>query len=152
MEQITMTTDDYRMALAEDVSLVSNCLKRQLGCVIVSSNNTLITGWNGPPEQLEPCNPCPRHDSQSSYNLHVCRAVHAEQRAIIRAGTLNTSIIGASIYCAFGIPCKNCLLSLIDAGISEIVCLNNDYYDELSKDILAEWVGTGGKFRIHTIT
>jgi deoxycytidylate deaminase len=46
-----------------------------------------------------------------------------------------------------GVPCKDCLLELIEAGISEIVCIQETYYDELSKDILKEWIDTGGKFR-----
>ena len=146
---VNITLDDRYMSLARDTSSISSCNKKQLGCVLVSLNNTSITGWNGPPEHMEQCNPCPRLDSPSSTDLHNCRAVHAEQRAILRAGLMNVSIIGATMYCYFGVPCKDCLLSLIESGISEIVCINDNYYDELSKSILQEWINNGGKFRIH---
>lgn len=145
------TLDNRYMRLAKEASFIANCNKRRCGCVLLSINNTLISGWNGPPEQVGQCDQCPRVDSMSSTDLHLCRAVHAEKRAIIRAGALNVSIIGATIYCYFGIPCKDCLLSLIEAGISEIVCINDKYYDELSKSILQQWISNGGKFRIHTI-
>jgi hypothetical protein len=33
--------------------------------------------------------------------------------------------------------------------VAEIVCLRETYHDDLSQDILKEWVAKGGKFRIY---
>lgn len=50
-----------------------------------------------------------------------------------------------------GVPCKDCLLELIEAGISEIVCIKETYYDSLSEFILQEWIEAGGKFGVMRI-
>ena len=47
-----------------------------------------------------------------------------------------------------GVPCKDCLLELIRAGVSEVVCIRETYYDEPSRYVLKEWIENGGKFRI----
>ena len=56
---------------------------------------------------------------------------------------------GAVLYSYMGVPCKDCMLELIQAGVAEIVCLRETYHDEISKDILREWIAKGGKFRIY---
>lgn len=47
-----------------------------------------------------------------------------------------------------GVPCKDCMVELVQAGVSEIVILKETYHDELSKSILQEWVRKGGVFRV----
>jgi len=48
-----------------------------------------------------------------------------------------------------GVPCKDCLVECLQAGVKEIVCIGDNYYDEMSKEILKEWVSKGGVFRIY---
>ena len=58
----------------------------------------------------------------------------------MNAARLGIETKGATLVCYCGIPCKDCLIEIINAGIVEVVYkLNsssgikgNDYYDELS--------------------
>ena len=66
----------------------------------------------------------------------LCRALHAEQNAIIQAATLGHSIEGATIYIT-NQPCIICAKMIINAGIKRIV-VKEGYPDQMSVDILAE--------------
>jgi len=139
------------MEQAKRVSRYSTCNKKHLGCVLVLKDGNWISGWNGPPYMLSLCDPCPRLNSDSGTDLHLCRAVHAERMVLLVCARLRYSTNDGVLYSYMGVPCKDCLVELIMAGIKEIVCTSETYYDELSKEILAEWVGNGGKFTVMTI-
>lgn len=66
----------------------------------------------------------------------LCRALHAEQNAIIQAATLGQSIEGASIYITHQ-PCVICAKMIINAGIKRIV-VKEGYPDEFAVEILEE--------------
>ena len=66
----------------------------------------------------------------------LCRALHAEQNAIIQAATLGQSIEGATIYITHQ-PCIICAKMIINAGISRIV-IRRGYPDEMSREMLRE--------------
>ena len=66
----------------------------------------------------------------------LCRALHAEQNAIIQAATLAQSIEGASIYITHQ-PCIICAKMIINAGIKRIV-VKEGYPDEMSVRMLDE--------------
>ena len=66
----------------------------------------------------------------------LCRALHAEQNAIIQAATLGQSIEGASIYITHQ-PCVICAKMIVNAGIERII-VKEGYPDQLSVDILTE--------------
>jgi deoxycytidylate deaminase len=126
----------------------STCKKKQLGCVLKFTDGSYVQGTNGSPKVLKPCSPCPRLGNHSATNRWNCRAVHAERQVLLKAAKNGFATDGAILYSYMGVPCKDCLLELIEAGISEIVCTRETYYDELSKDILKEWIDVGGKFRV----
>lgn len=137
------------MAMAAEASVKSTCAKKQLGCVLVLKNtNIIITGTNGPPQGLKKCDPCPRLDSHNGADIQKCRAVHAERQVILKAARLGLSTHGSTLYSYMGVPCKDCLLELCEAGVAEIVVIKETYYDDLSRDILKEWVNSGRKFRV----
>lgn len=136
------------MRLASQAAAYSRCNKKQLGCLLVCENNEMIMGTNGPPVPLDKCAPCPRTACHSATNLHQCRAVHAERQALLTAARAGISTDGAVLYSHMGVPCKDCLLELIQAGISEIVCARGTLYDSLSEAILLEWADSGGVFRV----
>ena len=54
--------DTYFMLEAEIAKLRSNCLSRQVGCVIVKDNRQISTGYNGTPSGIKNCfdGGCPR--------------------------------------------------------------------------------------------
>ena len=49
---------------------------------------------------------------------------HAERNAIFNAARIGVSTFGASMYCWCGIPCKECTIAIIQAGITEVFCLD----------------------------
>ncbi|MFA4870872.1 MAG: deaminase [Pedobacter sp.] len=142
-----MNDKDY-MLEAKAAAIDSTCKKKQLGCVLKFTDGSYIQGTNGAPKPLQPCTRCPRLNDHSGTNLDKCRAVHAERQAILKAANRGFSTDDAILYSYMGVPCKDCLLELIEAGISEIICIRETYYDSLSEFILKEWIENGGKFRV----
>ncbi|MFC2662251.1 MAG: deoxycytidylate deaminase, partial [Eubacterium sp.] len=72
----------------------------------------------------------------SGQRHELCRALHAEQNAIIQAATLGQSIEGGTIYITNS-PCSICAKMIINAGLTRIV-VRDGYPDELAKEILDE--------------
>ena len=66
----------------------------------------------------------------------LCRAVHAEQNAIIQAALHGVSANGATLYCTTQ-PCVLCAKMLLNAGIKEIF-FRGSYPDELALSLLQE--------------
>lgn len=145
--------DKEYMEFAKEAAEESRCVKRQLGCVLVLTDGSYIVGTNGAPKPLKACNPCPRigKNSISGQGKDLCRAVHAERQTLLKAAKYGYATDGAKLYSYMGIPCKDCMIELIEAGISEIICAKDSYYDELSKDIVKEWRVNGGILRFLNI-
>ena len=93
---------EYFMDLAKTCSSRSNCLRAQVGAVIVGQDKKIkATGYNGTPSGVESCyerGECYRikNDIQSGTRYETCRSIHAEQNAIIQAG--QDRCMGACIY------------------------------------------------------
>ena len=132
--------DTYFMRMAELVATRSTCLRRKVGAVIVKEKRVLTTGYNGAPRGLAHCEDvgCLREQNNiaSGTRHELCRGVHAEQNAVIQAAYFGVSITGGTIY-STTFPCVLCAKILINAGISEVVYMD-DYVDELSMKILKE--------------
>jgi dCMP deaminase len=75
----------------------------------------------------------------------LCRGLHAEQNAIIQAAYHGVSVKDAILYCTTR-PCVICTKMLINAGIKEIVYIE-EYQDELAAELLNE-----SKMQIRKIT
>ncbi len=144
MEKCTdnrISWDEYFMEMAELTAKRSTCLRRHVGAVIVKDRHVIATGYNGSPRGLSHCGErggCLREQLQipSGQRHELCRAVHAEQNAIIQAATLGQSVEGGSIYIT-NQPCVVCAKMIINAGISRIV-VRDGYPDELAREILEE--------------
>lgn len=133
--------DEYFMGMAKLTAERSTCLRRQVGAVIVKDRHIIATGYNGAPRGLAHCGQlggCLREQLKvpSGQRHELCRALHAEQNAIIQAATLGQSIEGASIYITHQ-PCSICSKMIINAGISRIV-VDQGYPDELATNLLEE--------------
>ena len=141
VEDTRPSWDEYFMEFAVLTAKRSTCLRRQVGAVIVQDKHVIATGYNGAPKGLEHCKErggCLREQLgvPSGEKHELCRALHAEQNAIIQAATLGHSIEGASIYITHQ-PCVICAKMIINAGIERIV-VKEGYPDELSVQILKE--------------
>ncbi len=131
---------EYFMSIAMLAATRSTCLRRQVGAVIVKDKKVLATGYNGAPSQLSHCLDvgCLREKLQipSGQRHELCRAIHAEQNAIIQAATSGISIKGGVLY-STTFPCILCAKMIINAGIREIY-IADGYPDDLSKEMLDE--------------
>ena len=116
--------DEYYLGLAAAVSARGECLRRQVGCVIVKDRRVVSTGYNGAPPGEASClqGACPRASSQhphgSGYAETGCVAIHAETNAIIRGDWLAMQGATAYISCP---PCTQCAPLLRAAGIERVV-------------------------------
>ena len=131
---------EYFMRIAMLAATRSTCLRRQVGAVIVKNKKVLATGYNGSPSGLKHCLDvgCLREELgiPSGQRHELCRAIHAEQNAIIQAATSGVSIEGGILY-STTFPCMLCAKMLVNSGIKEIY-ISEGYPDDLSKEILEE--------------
>jgi len=108
--------------------------------VIVKDKRILATGYNGVPTGLAHCEDvgCLRDRLciPSGQHHELCRAIHAEQNAVVQAARHGTTIDGSTAYCTHQ-PCVLCAKILINAGIVEIV-YRDSYPDALAEELLAE--------------
>ncbi|AFM43470.1 deoxycytidylate deaminase [Desulfosporosinus acidiphilus SJ4] len=132
--------DSYFMQLADVVAGRSTCLRRQVGAVIVKDKQILTTGYNGSPSGLQHCEQigCLRQSlSVPSGERHeICRAVHAEQNALVQAAKHGVAITGADLYTTHQ-PCVLCTKLLINVGIKRVF-YRYPYPDQLSLDMAQE--------------
>lgn len=128
--------DEVFMSIVNLLEKRSTCLRRQIGAVLVKDNIILSTGYNGAPKGLDHCFKCIRkvNNIKSSTRLEYCRAVHAEQNALIQCLIKQTDCSGSILYCSTS-PCVTCAKLLIQAGIKTIV-YKKKYPDELAIKML----------------
>ncbi|OPX78535.1 MAG: tRNA-specific adenosine deaminase [Methanosaeta sp. PtaB.Bin039] len=114
--------DQYFMEIAAVVSKRSTCLRNQVGALFVKENRILSTGYNGAPTGLPHCDSvgCLRERVASGTRHELCRAVHAEQNAIIQAAIHGVSIEGATLYCTHQ-PCILCAKMMINGRVRKVV-------------------------------
>ena len=126
--------DSYFMQMAQVVAGRSTCLRRHVGAVIVKDKQILSTGYNGSPAGLLHCDEvgCLRQSLSvpSGERQEICRAVHAEQNALVQAAKHGVAIAGADIYVTHQ-PCVLCVKLMINAGIRRVV-YTHSYPDQLA--------------------
>jgi len=120
----------------------SPCLRAHHGAVLVRDRQIIATGYNGPPSNLKHCGDLPGGCIRDHLKIphgqkhELCRAVHAEQNAIIQCALHGVSTKGATLYCT-GTSCSICAKMLINAQIKDIFYGEN-YPDELAINLLKE--------------
>ncbi|OQB12208.1 MAG: tRNA-specific adenosine deaminase [Candidatus Omnitrophica bacterium ADurb.Bin205] len=132
--------DEYFMEMAKLVAKRSTCLRRSVGAVLVKDKRILATGYNGAPRGLKHCIDigCMRQKLKipSGQRHELCRALHAEQNALIQASLYGISAEGSMLY-ATNQPCVICAKMLINAGIKEII-IGEGYPDKMAMDFLRQ--------------
>lgn len=144
--------EQYYLNIAEDVARRSTCLRRNYGAVIVNHDEIVATGYGGSPRETINCTEvgfCYRAKlgARKGEHYEFCRAVHAEQNAIIQARRLD--MLGARLYLV-GLdhktktrleeadPCRICRHLIVNAGIKWVIIgLNNG---QLRRHSVREWV------------
>lgn len=132
--------DSYFMQMALVVAGRSTCLRRQVGAVMVKDKQILSTGYNGSPSGLQHCDEvgCLRQSLgvPSGERHEICRAVHAEQNALVQAAKHGVAITGADLYTTHQ-PCVLCTKLLINAGIKRVI-YTHAYPDQLAVKMAEE--------------
>ena len=131
------TWDNYFMRICNAVASKSHCLSRQVGAVIVRDNSIVSTGYCGPARGYPHCEgpTCPRRLKEgykSGENLDTCPSGHAEANAIANAARLGVNVSGTTLYLNCLIPCKNCMIAIVNAGITTVVPEIHKPYHEMS--------------------
>ena len=135
------TWDQYFMEIAELTAKRSTCLRRNVGAVIVQDRHIIATGYNGAPRGMDHCaqrGGCFREELgiPSGERHELCRALHAEQNAIIQAAAFGHGVEGAIMYITHS-PCVICAKMIINVGITKIF-VAEEYPDEFANEILGE--------------
>ena len=126
---------NYYLDIAETVTKRSTCIRRNFGAIIVKNDEIISTGYNGAPKGLKHCvdmGGCLRklNNIESGTRQEVCRAVHAEQNAIISASRkdmLNGTLYLVGInyndntYVQNANPCSLCKKMIINAGLKQVI-------------------------------
>lgn len=132
--------DNLWMAVAKECEKNTTCQRRPVGAAIVKDGKLLSYGVNHTPDKVNPCTSegCIRiQNNIPSGKMHeICKAVHAEQNAIISANKKGLDLNGSTIYVTAS-PCTICSKLIINSGISKIVFSAN-YPDELGLNMLKE--------------
>jgi len=132
--------DEYFMKIVDLVKTRSTCLRRQVGALIVKDKRILASGYNGAPAGVSHCEEvgCLRQQLNipSGERHELCRAIHAEQNAIVQAAYSGTTVRGATMYVSLQ-PCSLCAKLMINAGITRLV-YRGSYPDELAFSMLNE--------------
>lgn len=111
--------DKIFMRIAKVIASKSWCLKNHVGCVIVDTENRVISiGYNGTPYMIPHCTTCLRVGVKSGTQSELCRGVHAEQNALTFAN--RRELVGATIYVT-NLPCMNCARMIANSGIRKVV-------------------------------
>lgn len=126
----------YFMQITALVAARSTCLKRQVGCVLVDSDNNIrATGYNGVVSGMPHCDRCNRELNASGDELWDCPVIHAEINAISRYEGSRRDIKEVFVTT---LPCYHCA-KVIANTFSELIALyyRDDYpHSERVKDVL----------------
>lgn len=138
--------DEVWMRMAQIMGERSKCSRAQVGCVIVSADQSVLSAsYNGPPPNYPAegscSNWCPRAqgkgDLGSTYDN--CPSAHAETNGIARAD--HSRIIGATAYVNRA-SCIGCAKALAAAGVVRLVHIvgDNDMHrnPEATEDFLRQ--------------
>lgn len=117
--------DEVWMAVADTIALRSKCSRRQIGAVIVDTNNRPIAvGYNGAPAGLvtpedSDCRAfCPRASGERTLSYDNCVTVHAETNALLFAD--RKDFAGGTIYVTSAC-CWDCGKIVANSGVSTVV-------------------------------
>lgn len=145
--------DEYYYNVAKQVARNSKCLSRRIGAILVKNKLIVATGYNGPPKGIMRCDHrtdliakgaelehkvCPRRTMgyKSGQGLEICIAAHAEANTINMCAMEGIKTSGATMYMTCGVPCKECMIKIIQVGIKELVVTSMEIYDEVSQWLL----------------
>jgi len=112
------------MKTAEVYAQESYCKKKKVGCVAAIDGRSIITAYNGTVSGAENC--CEQIIDGVLKTNHD-EVVHCEQNLIAFAAKYGIKLMGATMFITLS-PCMQCAKLIIQAGISEVIYLE-EYKD-----------------------
>ena len=126
--------DEFFMRVALAAMLRSKDPNTQVGACIADTNNRILSvGYNGTPTGIGDddfpwgASDDPLHDKHSY-------VIHAEANAILNYRGNLKDMTGARCYVTL-FPCQECAKMLVQAGIGEVVYLDDKYADTIGNQI-----------------
>lgn len=145
----------YYMGICKEIARRSNCLTTKNGALVVVGDQIVATGYNGAPRKVRDCmerGTCLRRELRipSGQRYELCRTVHAEANCLINAARAGVSVLGGDMYLFServwkderslidAHPCFICKKFIINAGLSNIFCMQKD--GRIRRYSIAQWV------------
>jgi len=138
LDNPTTRWDSYFLTICKSIASKSPCLSRQIGAILVRDKSIVSTGYNGPARNFPHCeNQCRRRKLglKSGEGLYLCPAAHAELNCIVNAARNGVSTMDTILYMNYIVPCKDCMIALVNAGIREVVVTKREFYHSMSEAI-----------------
>ncbi|PIS40505.1 MAG: cytidine deaminase [Candidatus Kerfeldbacteria bacterium CG08_land_8_20_14_0_20_43_14] len=121
-----LSWDECFILMAELIAQRSKDPNTQAGSVIVDQNNIIIgLGYNGFPRSVKD-EDLPWGREGNFLETKYAYVVHAEENAIYNA---NKSTWGCKMYATL-FPCNECVKTIIQSGIKEIIYASDKYHDQ----------------------
>jgi len=120
-----MRSGDHKayITIANNVAGKSNCIRRDVGAILVREGQVLATGWNGVSGEHRDCREagCPRciNGGETGSGYDECICIHAEQHAIADAARRGVSTRDSILYVNLR-PCLQCMAIAKVSGVREI--------------------------------
>lgn len=115
--------DRVFISIAHDMAMLSHCVSRQVGVVIVRDGRILSTGVNGTAIDDVNCDsvfPEENFDKVAHRQWADLNEIHAEMNAINFAAKFGIKLDGATLYSSLQ-PCMECSKNIPAVGIKRIV-------------------------------
>lgn len=107
--------------LVKLVSLLSDDVKRKVGCVIVNKYNEFVSsGSNTMPQRVFKSEDRLMLEEKNKW------VGHAERNAIANAAKKGIPTNEGEMYCSY-FPCSDCAISIIEAGIRKVYTTKPDF-------------------------
>ncbi len=126
--------DEFFMRVAVAASLRSKDPNTQVGACIASVDHRILSvGYNGTPRGLDD-DEFPWNTTDDPLTDKHNYVIHAEANALLNYRGSLRELTGATAYVTL-FPCQECAKMLVQAGIHEIVYLDDKYYNTLGNAI-----------------
>lgn len=137
MKRKRISADEAYIRMTEALAQRSTCLDKQVGCVIVNSQNKIIaTGYNGAPRGHTHCIDTGLCDKDHYRDANRCLSAHAEQNALLQCRVpeqIHTIYVNLS-------PCISCIRIIMNTPCERIVFSQEHLHPEAEKMWKGKWV------------
>jgi len=120
----TWKWDERFLRIAYEVSTWSKDPGTRVGSVLVQNRRIIATGYNGFPQGISD-----NLERYSNRDTKLAFTVHAEVNAILNAAKSGAETRMSTLYVTFP-PCVRCATSIIQAGITRLVCPDLEFSPE----------------------